>query len=349
MKICGVILTSQTREAVIGKCLESIIRFVDRIIIVELDGAVIWEKEEDKKCDRTFDIAREICGDKLTIRHWKEFGDPRLYHEGGPHFRERAMMAANETDCDWCIHIDTDEWMVEARDDVPFMLEGMPPTIDVVQLWKTGRTFAKPVFFRLPTTGRGEWKHLVHETFNHVNGIARIEGLFFDEQPKTAEQIRIRSEQDLPFLIQESEAAPDNFRWIFYLGTALDCVGRTDDAIQVLRTGLTRDITPTQKACLLYTSAHYLFLQEKPDAALMDLSMAMFYSPLMAEVAWLAAVICYGYGRFDDARVWLNLVEVTKDVDLDIMFRAKDQMIQAVEGIKKSMAEKTVVSNQSPN
>ena len=334
MKLVAVLLTSQTREAVIGDCLKTLIDWVDELIIVELDGAVIHNPTYTN--DTTFDIAHEICGDKLVIRHWTEFGDPRLFEDGGPHFRDRAIQAATEAEADWCIHLDTDERIVGYAHDIKKILEQMPPDIEVVQLWHQGRTYVKPMFFKLPI--RGKWNHLVHETFDPVGGTARIEGLVFKELGKTPEQIKARSEFDIYYLKKELEKAPENFRWNFYLSSALDAVGKQDEAIELLKKcEHYAELTNTQKACMCYTAGHYLFMQEKPMESLERCVRAMYHSPMMAEAAWLAAVICYGYQRWDDAKIWLSVVDMTKNAELDIMFRSTQTMLKCVEGLKDAI------------
>ena len=100
------------------------------------------------------------------------------------------------------------------------------------------------------------------------------------------------------------------------------------------------ELTPTQTACCCYTAGHYLFMQEKPQESLEMCVRAMYHSPLMAEAAWLAAVICYGYQRWDDASVWLGVVEATKGIELDIMFRSTATMLKCVEGLKDAIKRK---------
>ena len=336
MKLVGTLLTSQTREKVIGDCLKSLIDWVDEFVIIEMDGDMVHNVPFEK--DRTFEIAKEICGDKLTIRHWTEFGD-KIYEFGGAHFRDRAMMAAADAGADWCVHLDTDERMRGYCGDIKLILEQMPADIEVVQIWHQGRTYVKPMFFRMPV--RGKWEHLVHETFSPVGGTARIEGLVFQELGKTPEQIKARSEFDIKYLKLELEKAPQNFRWNFYLSSALDAVGKQDEAIALLKTCETmEELSPTQKACMCYTAGHYLVMQEKPLESLEMCVRAMFHSPLMAEAAWLAAVICYGYQRWDDAKIWLLIVDATKGVELDIMFRSTQTMLKCVEGLKDAIDRK---------
>lgn len=300
MELALGIVTSRTRESVIGDCIKSAIDLVDQVVIVE--G---WEGD-----DATLEVAASIAGDKLVLRKSSEFTG---------HWRDAALRACEDTGADWALILDTDERLLNKRKDLRRLLETMPAEIENVLVPDQTNSFRKRLFIRLPA--KGHWVGSAHEDYVDAGHAALIEGVTLCEVPKTLEQLRIRSEKDLPVLDEQLLESPDNPRLIMYRGIALEFLDRLEEAIINYSDGANRNIPEVWKAYLLYRGAKVFFSAKEYELALKNAAMSLRHCPRLSEASLLAGLACMNLGRLEDAVAWSRFSLMFKGEVLDLIFR----------------------------
>ena len=280
--IVSTTLTGNSRE-IIGDALRSVIDWVDWCLVIDTGVT-----------DDTLEIAREIAGDKLTVRtlSWQEdFAAARNF----------ALHAAAELGADWAVTLDTDERLVLGETDVRTLLAST--TADTLHVTQVNGTYGKERFFRLPA--RGRYVGPTHEAFIRESGESgTLDGLRFDELGKTHEQYRQKAERDIAILSRHTAEHPEDPRWFYYLGDSLTGLGRHEEAIAAFRQCGSLNGWDEEGAWALYRAAECFLKLGRPADAVECCATGMARHAGLAELPWLAAYASWQADRPAQAAYW---------------------------------------------
>jgi hypothetical protein len=268
---------------IIGDALRSVVGWVDRCLVVDTGVT-----------DATLDVAREVAGDKLVVRRFAWVNDFSAA-------RNFALDAAHEAGGDWSVTVDTDERIESAGVDVPALLERTKA--GCLMVTHADGTYAKERFFRLPAQAR--FRGPTHESFPAYDvGCETLPEVRFAELRKTPEQYRAKFERDAALLADHTRAHPDDPRWHYYLGDALQALDRHEDAVAAFDACTALRGWDEESAWAQYRAAECHCALGRWDAAVDACALGLARHAGIAELAWLAGFASYRAGRHAQAVCW---------------------------------------------
>jgi tetratricopeptide (TPR) repeat protein len=198
---------------------------------------------------------------------------------------------------------DTDERIDRRGFDIRASLAGID--LDVASIAHVDGSYAKERFFRMPA--RGAFQGPTHEAFMHAGRRGELTGPVFREEPKSADGYRRKAERDVAILTRHTAAHPDDPRWFYYLGDALDLLGRKDEAIAAFERCWALKGWDEEGAWAMYRAARcWLDLGDR-DRAIEACAAGMARHAGLAELPWLAAFACWQAGRDAQAVHWARI------------------------------------------
>ena len=219
-------ITSPTKEKIIGPALESVISWVDKVLVVHLDYV------NPERPDRTLEIAKVVAGDKLNIvpLACREVPGNLMASTSISDMRNFALREAYRLGGTWACQLDTDERIQGDTATIWQVLDSVHPDVDVIDIPKDDSSYSKHRFFRLPT--RGKFWGQVHEDWRDKKPRkALLTSVTFSELPKTHHTTEQRKEYwatCLEGLWEQHQMEPNEHRWIYYLGKTFQAMGLTD-------------------------------------------------------------------------------------------------------------------------
>jgi glycosyltransferase involved in cell wall biosynthesis len=284
-------MTGNNRDTV-GDALRSAVDWVDWCLLVDTGIT-----------DDTLDVAREIAGDKLIVRSFSWCNDFSAA-------RNFALAAAAETGADWAVVVDSDERLIPNGVDVRRVLA--ETTEPVLLATHISGAYTKDRFFRMPAGG--EYRGPTHEAFYRTDifggATIGVPGFLVDELEKTPEQFRYKRERDLAILKPHTEVVPDEPRWQFYLGDALQGLERYEEAIDAFRACFALGGWDEEGAWAMYRTAECLIALGRLEEALDACATGMTRHSGIAELCWLAGYITLKLNRPVHAVYWARLAIV---------------------------------------
>jgi tetratricopeptide (TPR) repeat protein len=293
MKICAVVCSNNS-ESIIRDCLESVIGWVDEVLIV--DSGIT---------DKTLEIAREVCGEKLrtVFRSTETFvADPEDFGSQRNFGLDEAAKTA-----DWAVIVDTDErihWK-EGFDLRAFLEKTDKPFLTLKGV-KEKYAYHKSKFFRLPT--KFHYHGGIHEEEWFDGNPAPVEasplGGYFTELKKTANPERRQFEARR--LEEECAKEPNNARWPYFLGQTYRELGRIDEAIEQYNRCYDLKGSCEERALAMFYASQCAFQVERYEQA-RDLALkGTMAHPGVAENFWMAAVSEHLMGHHETAALWAH-------------------------------------------
>ena len=254
----------------------SVLPWVDLLLVLD-SGITEWQLLK----------IRELAGDKL--RHVK-FSWPQDFGAA----RNFALEQAERLNGRWAVTIDSDEALrfpgFRSQAELLAALEARPE----IQSWMTpfrGGDYAKDRFVRLPTKLR--WQGVVHEYLggNRDDERAVLDGVFFDEESKSADALAEKLERDRAVLEKQVAESPKDARAWIYLARTLESLGETEASInsylQCARQGKWRE----EAAWAHYKAASGFHQARQFERGLQLCVLGRKRRPL-PELAWLAGHCC---------------------------------------------------------
>ena len=288
VQVIATLLTGNS-EAIVADAIGSVIDWVDALLLIDTGVT-----------DGTLERARDAAGSKLVRRVFAWTGDFSAA-------RNFALETATALGADWAVTIDSDERLVLGGLDVRAELARAQES--VLHVFDAHRTYVKERFFKLPAAAR--WRGPTHETFPTAPHHSRtLEGMRFDELPKSPEALQRKLERDALLLAAYAQQHPDEPRWPFYLGESLSQLGRPELAIQAYERCAALRGWDEESAWACYQAADCLCKLGRFEAALDRCVQGLARHAGIAELAWLAGYACYQLGRYVQARYWAELATV---------------------------------------
>lgn len=270
-------------ETLIEDALRSVLPWVDACLIVDT-GAT----------DNSIAAARAVAGAKYrgaTFSWIDDFAAARNY----------GFEVAAATGAAWAVILDTDERIDSGHVDVRLALARSSDSILLVP--HDSRTYAKERFFRLPVPG-----HFVgptHEYFQQEQGTrGELAGVRFQEEPKSEAGYRVKFERDLDILQRCVRDGPENARWLYYQGDALQNLGQHVEAIESFRRCSALSHWDEEAAWACYRAAQSFIALSEWHEAVSSCAAGLARHAGMAELPWLAAYASWEVGNAAQAAYW---------------------------------------------
>ena len=304
MKIISITVASDTREAATPDAARSVVNWIDEALMVHIDNQVADP-------DNTVEVFKRIVGAKFRMAHVAAGIPFEVMRNAGLVYCDEQAMREGEL---WSCQLDTDERIDINRVDIHRTLAKIPRHIQAVTIFNTTGTDDKYRFIRHPTPLR--FSQEFHEELRDTqrNGAqpisCSITGVRFHELPKSPEQIMLRVQQQVGSASAQIEREPDNPRWHYYLASALEKLGRIDDAIKTYHDAIPLFKENEPKAWCSFRIACCHASRGQHGQALRAAVDGMIYRPDYPELPWLIASIQLAIGNWGDAASWARLAAV---------------------------------------
>ena len=285
MKLVSTTLTGNNAE-LIGDALRSVVDWVDACVVIDTGVT-----------DDSLTIARSVCGDKYV-----EHAFPWTHDFAAA--RNFALDVAHDIGGDWALTVDTDE-RIELRGE-PIRKAIETATEGVLMVTDETSTYAKERFFRLPSKAR--FRGPTHECFpSYEVGSRVLDKARFIELPKNPQAYRAKFERDAEILGSYTREHPDDPRWFYYLGDALQNLARYDEAIGAYKACADLRGWNEESAWACYRAAE-CYIHDKRFVEAIDVCAAgLARHAGIAELAWLAGFASWQAGRPDQAVFWARM------------------------------------------
>jgi hypothetical protein len=282
VKLVSTTLTANSAE-LIADALRSVVEWVDVCLLVDTGVT-----------DATLQVAREVAGDKVRVRTFQWCDDFAAA-------RNFALDAAQEEGGDWSVTVDTDERIDVPGPETRAVLEAA--TVGCLMLQHESGTYVKERFFRLPAAAR--FVGPTHEAFPVPStGRDTLARGRFVEIAKTPEEYRAKFERDVAILERHTRENPGQARWYYYLGDALQYLGRLEDAIRAYAECTALRGWDEEAAWAQYRAAECLCRLGRWADAVDACALGLARHAGIAELAWLAAFAAYRGGKMAQAVWW---------------------------------------------
>jgi glycosyltransferase involved in cell wall biosynthesis len=281
---------TDNRARTIVRAIESALPFVDEVLIVDT-GAT----------DATIDIARAVAKERLSVavRPW-----PGVFDKA----RNACLVECNalaqrkgwRPGCAWALMLDSDEWIT--GDPTAFRADLAAAPADVqLELIQAGEstTYGRERLFRLPTEIRfdGPTHEAATAVATRTAAFIRITG-----DDKTPAENIAKRERDVKILRACLTKRGNEHRWWYYLGDALQGLGRRDKAIEAYQTCVRLRGWDEEAAWAYYCIANCYLEDSKWLEAIDACALGLTRRADFAELAWLAGFASYQAGCHIEAR-----------------------------------------------
>jgi tetratricopeptide (TPR) repeat protein len=287
VKLYSVTLTS-AKSDIIAPSLKSV-KFADALVIVDLGTD-----------EKTRQIIKNMAGKRPV---YYIYDDPTGCCA---EWRNRGLEEAYKRGADFAVMIDTDERLFLNGVDIRKSLL-LSPESRTFAVQNSNGLYLKNVFFRLPAPKYYSKGH-VHEALEGVECMSILDKVRFTEIEKTREQVehRVRT-NDIPGLEKQMEEDPTNTRWVYYYGSSWENIGEWQKALDAYDKCASMQGPPEEKAWACFRAAICCEQLKRPDEGLKECIKGMEIDAKMAELQWMAGVMCVRLNRLDDAIAWSNM------------------------------------------
>jgi tetratricopeptide (TPR) repeat protein len=282
MKLVSVTMTGNNEET-IGDAIASVAPWVDQVVVVDTGVT-----------DRSLAIARDIAKEKYVERTFTWVDDYAAA-------RNFILQAGHEAGGDWAVMVDTDEEIALRGEDIRAELQ--KASVRHLMIFHESRIYVQPRFFKLPVAG--QFSGPTHEAYPAAAlGSATLEKCIFRDKPKTEAQLKAKFERDVRVLRAWTASHPDEARWLYYLGDALQNLGRTKEAISAYQNCAALRGWDEEAAWACYRAAECWCILGEWSHAVDECATGMARHPGVAELPWLAAYAAFKGGRTQHAVWW---------------------------------------------
>jgi tetratricopeptide (TPR) repeat protein len=285
-----VVITSPTKEAVIGDALRSVLPFAGTILVIHCTGIGALVGQPDGTMDV---VAATVPADRLIVQH-RNVGRWDMAE-----LRNEGLEAAS---ADWAVMLDTDTRILPNGRDIRAMLAGLAPDIDAVAVMEDTGNYDKELFFRLPV--KGAYRMGCHEEYTTPGKTTLAPGVRFHELKKSSEQLKEYHAAQLVAMQEQILADPANPRWHFYLGLILELQERYAEAI----TAYTESLACPKNSGGLGWSCYRIAVCHRALRAYAEGVHAcldsLYHEPSSAEPYWMAGLCCHYQGLHYQAIAW---------------------------------------------
>jgi tetratricopeptide (TPR) repeat protein len=290
-RIVSTTLAGPGTERILGDAIRSVAPIVDLCLVV-------WTGPGDPDHESEIVGATLAATDRARVIAWPwraDFGAAR----------QAALDFAAGTGAEWCLWVDTDEWIDPRGEDVRATL--LAADAPAMFMANAAGTYYQARAIRLPCGSR--WTGRTHEAI-FLEG-PRFARACFDEHPKTADQILAKRERDVAVLRDVTRDNPSDPRWWYYLGDTLESLGQREEAVAVFLRCAALGGWDEEAAWACYRAAAILiFALDRNLEAIEVCASGLARHPGIAELPWLAGIAAQRLGRHEHAIFWAELARV---------------------------------------
>ena len=245
--------------------------------------------------DDTLTVARSVARDKLVVVSFPwvdDFSKARNYalHEAARRGATRAVMIDSDQRIDWNGH---------PPDSVP--------EVDAPPCWRMryrGNSFAKEQIFTLPTSRY--YSGTTHEAFPAGDCPEWPHSRVW-ESDKSPEECAIKFERDVRLLSAATQRDPKDARAWYYLGQSLQLLKRWADAQDAFAACVRETAWDEEAGWSSYQSACCALERGNLRHGLELCAAGLQHHAAMAELPWLAGVISFRLGQFQQSVRWAEI------------------------------------------
>lgn len=296
--LISVTLAGGNREGRIGRALDSVVPFCDAHLL--LDTGESAQKAIEVVCSRD-----DMEGRAHVARYTGETFDTAKA-------RTQALHAASSLGYSWAIMLDTDE-QISLRpgfDVREYLFSLVAPDVSVVMANVSGGVYPKERFFRLPITGeypnkKGEFDS--HETYVDGKQWGLTQDVFFDEDPKTEEELDTLQNAVAANCIKAINAGENVSRSWMYLGNTQIHFKKWGTALESFKRAAHHSHRPDELGWCWYRAATCAIELGLYDTAIECAVEGMRWCPMFPELPWVAAYVEWRKGDHLRALAWANM------------------------------------------
>lgn len=285
----GVCMIVKNEEKLLEKCLKSVSRFVQQIVVVDTGST-----------DNTIDIAKNFSADIY-------------YYPWDNSFSNARNFSISKSACDWILLLDADESIVQQ--DIDTLIDFIKTTeLDgahfkvynyVGQGTNTNYTLHNALRL-LRNNGEYEFKGDIHEQIVRLDGKDakdRFKVLnvrlnhygYLDEIVKE----KHKRQRNIPILMKQLAEDPSNAFTLFNLGNEYAAQSDYTKALQTYKKAIeTMDVTQAYAPHLIYRSAMCLYNLKNYDEAISFLNDGLKIYPSCTDMEYLKGLIYTDYKRY---------------------------------------------------
>lgn len=290
--IIATILAGGNREALIGAAIDSVIGFVDEILLVNTGPSA------------EVAVAQEFArnsGKVRTVRYPFGVFDCATA-------RNFAIDSAAGRGATWVVMLDTDERLVVPEDvDVRAALAETDAECVMVFADAHGDDYAKARFLRVPSPTFARYEDPVHEDYRSPGSIVFMNRVKFVEVPKSADERKASAERVARIAREWLAREPQSARAWMHLGCALSSLGDTAEAARAFYRCAEHTKRPEEEAWASFREGGCRSDLGAHDIALDCAVHALALTPYIPEPAFLAAWATMRADRPYDALAWADM------------------------------------------
>jgi len=288
MKVVSTTLVNNS-VSIVGDALRSVSGWVDECILIDTGPSR----------DGTLETARDVCmeaGRKLYVRPFEWCDDFAAA-------RNFALESAAHVGADWAVTVDADERIDIRGADIRRVLEVAEEK--VLRVNHDSGTYCKDRFIRLPAVGR--WVGPMHEAYSPPVNCRTLSGVRFSELSKPPE-VRAQEFQRCARVLEKyANEHPGDPRWWYYLGDALQNLGKHRPAADAYQCCYELRGWNEESAWACYRAAECFISMGDFRKAEEVCAMGLSRHAGIAELAWLAAYASWKRGKAEQAVYWSGL------------------------------------------
>lgn len=285
VRIVSLTLTGNSAHIIAG-ALASVMDWVDACIVIDTGAS-----------DETLAIARATAGAKFI-------GSAFPWVDDFAAARNFALALALEQGANWAVMLDTDERLqlhgLEIREALS------EAASELLAVRHESAVYSKDRFFRLPAAGH--YVGPTHECYvSPLQNRVVLPQMRFTEIAKTTEEYQQKFERDARILRQYSAEHPNDPRWLYYLGDALQNLRCCEEAVAAYQACAALKGWDAEAAWACYRAAECRIALGDLDGAVESCGLGLARHAGVAELAWLAAYASWQAGRVLQAVAWARL------------------------------------------
>lgn len=276
---------TDSRETVIIDAIRSVVKHVDRVLIVDTGIT-----------DETVKRVEEVAGDKLKVvgHTWVDFSAAR----------NCGLRQAEALGADWIVIVDSDERLNFGALDLRRVLS--KTSTNVFSIEADDGTYSKPKIIR--ARSRARFVGPTHEAL--IGTLAEpLRGATFRELPKTVDELRRKFERDVALLTAHIVKQPNDPRWQHYLGVSYEGLGQRALAADAFGRCVELRKSGVEAAWCAFKQAEQLYELGRCAEAVHAAVRGLEADVTFGECAWIAAAATLKTGDNDRAVAWARVAE----------------------------------------
>jgi tetratricopeptide (TPR) repeat protein len=301
MKLISVTLANDDSKDIIRAALDSVAGIVDHHL-------VIFTSETS-----SHGMARAVADvgeDRLWTHAWSWQNDFSLARNTALEIARKYCDDDYPGEVCFALMLDTDERIHQNGENISefieedyLLKEASGQRTGVYLMEDQSHHYAKEKVFLLPAVD--VYTGPTHEAFpSHKYNPVKFPKAYFEELPKSPEQLKTKFERDFAILSKHLLEHPKDPRWHYYLGDTLKNLGYPTKAIESYEACANLWGWPEEAAWACYRAAECHLGLNQLEAGIDKCTRGLAHHAGIAELYWMGGFLSYKLGRYDQAVYW---------------------------------------------